>query len=180
MGISLEQIDIALQSYQPIGRKTPGTFTVIHNGDVRIVLDRPNPSWFLRPVLRSLRPHARGRLIVVAGRMDDVPLDDIEEVGRMLGRDADALILHTHQANPERVDMLLKGTAKAIDPPMLIRVASEGRGIGAALRRAHPRDTVLVLADNPERSLQIVQRSAKARSAAPASEPTPENFQDAL
>jgi cyanophycin synthetase len=181
MGASLEQIDIALQSYQPNGRKSPGTFTIANNRDVRVVVDRPNPSWFLRPILRSLRPHARGRLIVVAGRMDDVPLDDIEEVGRMLGRDADALILHTHHVNPERVDMLLKGVSKAIDPPMLIRVASEGRGIGAALRRAHPRDTVLVLADNAERALQIVQRSSKSRNESIATSGlVSENFQDSI
>ena len=180
MGASLEQIDIALQSYQPNSRKTPGTFSIINNREVRIVVDRPNPSWFLRPVLRALRSHARGRLIVVAGRMSEVPLDDIEEVGRMLGRDAEALILHTHHVNPERVDMLLKGVSKAIDPPMLVRVASEGRGIGAALRRAHPRDTVLVLADNPDRALQVVQRSSKARNDASRPEPVYENFQDSI
>lgn len=180
MGASLEQIDIALQSYQPNGRKMPGTFAVINNRDVRIVVDRPNPSWFLRPVLRALRSHVRGRLIVVAGRMDDVPLDDISEVGRMLGRDADALILHSHDANAERVDMLLGGVAKAADPPMLIRVSAEGRGIGAALRRAHARDTILVLADNAERALQIVQRSSKSRSDAVVSEQAQENFQDSI
>lgn len=180
MGASLEQIDIALQSYQPNGRKMPGTFAIVNNRDVRIVVDRPNPSWFLRPVLRALRSHARGRLIVVAGRMDDVPLDDIGEVGRMLGRDAEALILHTHHANSDRVDMLLKGVAKAADPPLLIRVASEGRGIGAALRRAHPRDTVLVLADNAERALQIVQRSSKSRTGAAIPDQVYENFQDSI
>lgn len=181
IGASLEQIDVALQSYQPNNRKMPGTFAIINNRDVRIVVDRPNPSWFLRPVLRALRSRSKGRMIIVAGRMENVPLDDIEEVGRMLGRDAEALILHTHHATPDRVEMLLKGVAKAIDPPLLIRVASEGRGIGAALRRAHPRDTVLVLADNPERALQIVQRSSRTRSDSEVSSPQSyENFQDAL
>ena len=161
MGIPLETIETAIESYVPPARRMLGTFSVFNLDGVRIVIDRPSPSWAMRPLLRALRTHSRGRLIAAIGRMEGVAIADVEEVGRMIGRDADALVIHNHQLNPERVATFLKGVTRAFDPPVVLRVSSEGRAIGAVLRRAKPRDTVLILADDPLRAYQTVQRAIR-------------------
>jgi len=172
MGIPLETIEMAIESYDPPARRMLGTFSVFSLDGVRIVIDRASPSWALRPVLRALRTHARGRLIAAIGKMEGVSIADVEEVGRMIGRDADALVLHNHQVNPDRVSSFLQGVTRAFNPPVVLRVSSEGRAIGAVLRRAKPRDTVLILADDPLKAYQAVQRAIRlAAPVVPAHQP---------
>jgi len=164
VGLTPTEIEIALQSYTPRHSRMPGTMAVLQHNGGRVIVDRPDPSWFLRPVLRAIRSHSRGRLFVVAGRMKSVPMDDIEEVGRMLGRNADAIILHDHEATSARADILLKGVSRVLDPPLIIRVNSEARSIQSGLRRLRTGDMLLVLADDPVRALNVVERAGRIRA----------------
>ncbi len=162
IGLTPTEIEIALQSYTPRFSRMPGTMAVVQHNGARVIVDRPDPSWFLRPVLRAIRTHSRGRLFVVVGRMESVPIDDIEEVGRMLGRNADAIILHTHQANPARTEMLLNGVSRVLDPPLVVRVNAEARGIQSGLRRLKTGDMLLILADDAGRALNTIERATSA------------------
>jgi cyanophycin synthetase len=162
LGMTPTEIEIALLSYSPEHHKMPGTMAVMQHRGARVIVDRPDPSWFLRPVLRAIRAHSRGRLFVAAGRMESVPMDDMEEVGRMLGRNADAIILHDYRVNPGRTDLLLKGVTRALHPPLVVRVNSEIRAISSGMRRLRTGDMLLVLADDPAHSLAAVERAGHA------------------
>jgi cyanophycin synthetase len=167
VGLTPTEIEIALHSYTPHWSKMPGTMAVEQHQGARVIVDRPDPSWFLRPVLRAIRSHSRGRLFVVTGRMESVPMDDIEEVGRMLGRNADAIVLHDHHVNPARAEILLKGVSRVLDPPLVVRVNSETRAIQSGIRRLRAGDMLLVLADDPAKALATVQRAGRARAHSP-------------
>ena len=81
----------------------------------------------------------------------------------MVGRDADVIILHDHQANSTRAEILLKGVSRVLDPPLVVRVNSETRAIQSGLRRLRAGDMLLVLADDPVKALAAVERANRAR-----------------
>jgi cyanophycin synthetase len=145
MGIKPADIEGALLSYDPDPERTPGTMAVLRKNGFTVIIDRPDPSWFMRPVLRGIRAVSKGRLFVVTGRMESVPMGDILEVGRMLGRDADALILFDHESDPSQIDSLIQGARRVLDPPLVARYPTKLRAIDAALRRMREGDYLLIL-----------------------------------
>ena len=157
MGVQPAEIERALLSYAPQPEETPGTMAVLRKNGVTIVIDRPDPSWFLRPVLRGIRSVSKGRLYVVAGRMESVPLGDIQEVGRMLGRDADALILFDHESDPSQTDSLVQGARRVLDPPLVARYPTMERAIEVAMRRMREADYLLVLTGDPISAIDAVR-----------------------
>jgi len=160
VGLKPAEIERALLTYNPDPERAPGTMAVTRMNGSTVIIDRPDPSWFMRPVLRAIRAVSKGRLYVVTGRMESVPLGDVQEVGRLLGRDADVLILHDHESDPSQTDSLMQGARRVLDPPLVARYSSEHRAIDAALRRMRDGDCLLVLASDPNRALESV-RSAR-------------------
>lgn len=157
MGVQPADIERALLTYDPNPEKTPGTMAVIRKNGFTVIIDRTDPSWFMRPVLRGIRAVSKGRLFVVTGRMESVPMGDIPEVGRMLGRDADALILFDHESDPSQTDSLMQGARRVLDPPLVARYPSKARAIEAALRRMREGDYLLILTNKPADALASVQ-----------------------
>src|SRR5690606_12330051 len=130
---------------------------VVPRNGFTVIVDRTDPSWFMRPVLRAIRAVSKGRLFVVTGRMDSVPMGDIQEVGRMLGRDADVLILYDHESDPSQTDSLMQGARRVLDPPLVARYSSMDRAIESALRRMRKGDYMLVLTGKPAEALACVR-----------------------
>jgi len=157
-GIDAATIDAALHHFAPPTRRMAGTFTVVPWRGARIIIDRSDPSWFIRPVMRALRQHGHGALVVTTGRMDRVPFDDLEEVGRMLGRDAAAIVIHTIDETDDRARTLKRGAARNVNPTVVFHAATEGRAIAAAMRRLRPHAPLMILADDPVRAVRTVER----------------------
>jgi cyanophycin synthetase len=157
MGIKPADIERALLTYDPNPERSPGTMSVLRKRGITVIIDRTDPSWFMRPVLRGIRTMSKGRLFVVTGRLSSVPMGDVPEVGRMLGRDADALILFDHEGDPSHMDSLIQGARRVLDPPLVARYPSKHRAIEAALRRMREGDCLLVLTDKPADALASVR-----------------------
>jgi cyanophycin synthetase len=102
-GIENSTIADALTSFRPSPRSMPGSFNVFEVNGVTVIVDRPSPSWFLRPILRATRDRAAGRLLTITGLLGSVPDFDLAEVGRLLGRASNALILNDSKDRAERV-----------------------------------------------------------------------------
>ena len=156
-GLQPAEIERALLSYDPVPEQMPGTMAVLRRNGLNVIIDRPDPSWFMRPVLRAIRAVSKGRLYVVTGRMESVPLGDIQEVGRMLGRDADVLILHDHDSDPSQTDSLMQGARRVLDPPLVARYTNVHRAIEAALRRMRDGDYLLILSRHQIEALESVK-----------------------
>lgn len=157
-GIPTATIDAALHDFSPPAHRMAGTFTLVQWRGARIIIDRSDPSWFIRPVMRAIRQHGHGSLYVTTGRMDRVPFDDLEEVGRMLGRDAAAIVIHTIDERDDRAATLKRGAARNVNPTIAFHAATEGRAIAAAMKRLRPHDTLMILADDPVRAVRTVER----------------------
>jgi UDP-N-acetylmuramyl tripeptide synthase len=157
-GIGADIIREALTAFEPSVEHLPGSFSVRQVGSIDSFVDRMMPSWFLRPVLRAANPHARRRQISVIGGLHKLPVDDVFEIGRMLGRPHGAVI-HHGELDEARVEALKRGIARNPYPPVLIHLPTERRAINRALQAMRGDDVVLFLCDgDPSAALRAVGR----------------------
>lgn len=124
-----------------------GSFNVLQLGETIAVIERPLPSWFLRPVLRALSMLRRGRLITMIGATQAVPNDDLVEFGRLVGRLSDALVLNSSAWSAEQAALIKRGIAQNDLPPLLIHVPGEHQAISRTIRMAKDDDTLLFLSE---------------------------------
>jgi UDP-N-acetylmuramyl tripeptide synthase len=160
IGIPPEVIRDALAGFMPNPMDLPGSFNLIEAGGVKVIVDRPDPSWFLRPVMRVVRDIPRHRLITVAGQFTSAPVSDLQEIGRLVGRVSSAIIVHNQESDGERAERLRQGIAMNDVPPVVIRTTTERRAVNRALRMARPGDALLILAEQAPAVLRSVMRAA--------------------
>jgi cyanophycin synthetase len=158
-GLSSASIGGALLGYEPDPMLTPGSFNVVDLGGATAVVERPDPSWFLRPALRAIRDLPRNRLITVSGRMDEIGESDLVEVGRLLGRTSSVLILHSERDQPERAALIRQGIALNDFPPIILHTTTERRAVNRAIESIQPGDAVLIVADNPTSVLRSLNKA---------------------
>jgi cyanophycin synthetase len=166
-GLSSSTIGAALADFTAPPRLMPGSFNVVAADDRTFVVDRPAPSWFLRPALRAVGHLPARRLLTVVGRTEATPSSDLFEAGRLLGRGSGAVILHSEVGAPVRAKLLLHGIAANAVPPVIVHVPTESRAVGRLLRLARPGDLGFILADDPPAVLRALER-ARGRSVDPS------------
>jgi UDP-N-acetylmuramyl tripeptide synthase len=160
IGIPAGVIEAALESFTTTDAWMPDSFRVIDLEGVSVVLDRPNPSWFLRPVLRALKDLAPNRIISVVGHLTGIPASDLPEVGRLIGRNSTLVVSHSDEAEPARSGAIKLGAAQNEIPPVIVHTKTEGRALSRALASAKRGDVVFVLADQPARLARTLTRAA--------------------
>lgn len=159
-GVPAPTVAKALETFVVPAALLPGSFNVVRACEFTAVVDRPAPSWFLRPLLRAVGPRDNGRTVTVLGRMDQVSDQDLPEVGRLVGRSSDVLILHSQEAGALRAALLRQGAALNHVPPVVVHVPTERRAVTRAIKVLRPGDTALFLADDPASVLRALQRVA--------------------
>ena len=164
-GIAPTTIETGLGSFAVSSKLMPGSFNVLPVGEATAVVDRPAPSWFLRPALRALAHLPARRLLTVAGKMLAVPDEDLVETGRLLGRGGGALILHGAAEHADRAARLRQGITGNEVPPVAMQAASERQAVRRALDLLRPGDLVFVLADEPASVLRALDRARSSPSA---------------
>jgi UDP-N-acetylmuramyl tripeptide synthase len=165
IGIVPEIIRKALKSFESIDLWMPESFQVIDLDGISVVVDRPNPSWFLRPILRALRDVGANRVITVVGKLGGIPASDLPEVGRLLGRVSSLFVSHSENEEQERSASVRQGAAMNDIPPVILHTKTEGRAVERALSIARSGDLVLVLADRPAPLARSLRRNAARRNA---------------
>lgn len=147
-GVPHDAIRRALRLFAASHDGQSPVFHSCESHNVRIVIDRPNPSWCLRQVVRAVRDANARRVITIAGRLDSVPQDDLPEIGRLLGRLSGVIVVHSAVVDDIRVRLLRQGVAQNPTPPVIVHRQNEERAMTLALERARPDDLVFVLADD--------------------------------
>ena len=158
-GIPVRDIGDALRNYEPNPMLSPGSFNVLNLGEAKAIVERPDPSWFLRPALRAVRDLPRNRLITVAGKMEEIDEADLNEVGRLLGRTSSIMVLHSGREQPERMALLRQGVALNDFPPVIVHTTTERRAVSRVLEMIRPGDAALILADNPMSVIRVLLKS---------------------
>lgn len=161
-GITGDPIPQALRRFDIPGWQMPAAFNASRVGEAVVLIDRPAPPWFLRPTLRAAAHLPHRRLIVVVGRQAAVPVEHLTEIGRLLGRAADVLIVHSEDDAPSRTEAFRRGVALNDVPPLVVHVPTERQATNRALKNLRPTDVVLVLADEPAPVLRAVARASDA------------------
>jgi cyanophycin synthetase len=166
IGLKTDEIRLALRQFNTSDFWMPDSFRVVDLDGIAVVLDRPNPSWFLRSVLRSLRDIAPNRIISVVGRLTGVPVSDLPEVGRLIGRASSLVVAHSENDEPARAAAIKQGAAQNEVPAVIMHTRSEGRALSKALSLARKGDLILVLADRPVPLIQSIKRAAESSARA--------------
>jgi hypothetical protein len=154
-GISISTIRAGLGEYVPHAASMPGSFNVFDAGPATVVLDRPTPSWFLRTSIRGAAGLGDRRQIRVVGPMLGVPTSDMNEVGRLLGRQSGAIIMHGEWPY-DRLGLFKLGVAMNDVPPVMLHTADERRAIIQGLEMLRADDVLLVLAESPATAVRLV------------------------
>src|SRR5680860_232917 len=55
IGVRASAISAALRAFRSDVREMPGSFNLMYSSGVPTIVDRPAPSWFIRPIVRALR-----------------------------------------------------------------------------------------------------------------------------
>ncbi len=154
-GITIPQVRAGLSKYLPRAAIMPGSFNVFDAGPATVVVDRPTPSWFLRTSIRGAAGLGDRRQVRVVGPMLSVPTTDMNEVGRLLGRQNGAIIMHGDWPY-DRLGLFKLGVAMNDVPPVLLQAADERRAIIQGLEMLRFDDVLLVLAENPAAAVRLV------------------------
>jgi cyanophycin synthetase len=172
LGVRVSAMGNALTSFHSSPRTMPGSFNTVSTGNGLAIVDRPAPSWFLRPVLRGLRDFSKVRLISVLGQFDGIPSDDLVEIGRLIGRQSSVVLLHNLPGNDEtQIELVREGIAKNELPPIVMTLPSETQAISTALTRSRLHDCIYVMTDRPKhvaRQVMIHARRMKRHTSGPA------------
>lgn len=158
-GITPTTVATALADFISPSGLMPGSFNVVSLNGATVVVDRPAPSWFLRPALRAVAHMPHTRLLRVVGGLSYVPASDLVELGRLLGRSGGAVILHGQSATPDRAALLRQGIAANQVPPVIVQVETERQALGRALKIIRPSDLLLILAEQPAVVLRALDRA---------------------
>lgn len=150
LGINAEKIRAGLRGYGNDPEVIPGSFNLLSTGNSVLILDSPSASWHLRPVLRALRDYHRARLLTVLSGLHGTMQSDVAELGRLLGRVSNILIVSDDDpSDAERMPLIAEGARRNELPPMLIPVDTEIEGVRRAIGLARPKDVIYILSDDP-------------------------------
>lgn len=144
VGVDTATIVATLTDFETTPDILPGSFNVFRSGPFRTIIDVVSPSWFLRPLLRAVNPSNQRRLITVIGDLEHLPIDDVQEVGRLLGRHHGAIVTHSNTGS-RALARFRKGISANAYPPPIIHLPTERRALNRALKTTRPRDELLIL-----------------------------------
>lgn len=168
-GIAMADIAAGLAHHVARPESMPGSFNVFETGSSTIVIDQPVPSWFLRSSLRATANLGMGRHVCVVGPMTNVPLDDLAEVGRLIGRNSAVVVVHGDW-DSERMSLFRQGAASTDVPPIFVQSVDERRAIQQGIGMVGREDVLLVLAEDAPAAVRLVsnrvRRQARADRAA--------------
>ncbi len=150
IGLRSSAVAAALRSFRSDFWSMPGSFNIMYASGVPTIIDRPAPSWFLQPVIRALRDFRQARLLTVVGRFDEVPVEDLGEVGRLLGRVSSALLIATGRSTDGYPwELVRDGAMRNEVPPVVLPFATEHAAFRKAQAMARAADTIYLLSENP-------------------------------
>lgn len=125
-------------------------------GDVLLVVDYAHTEQALEAALVALRPHTRGRLLVVFGCGGDRDSGKRPAMGRVACQHADAVIVTDDNPRHEDPAAIRAAVLAGCRRPAACReVADRGRAIRAAVADARPGDVVLVAGKGHETTQQV-------------------------
>jgi len=144
IGVDLPTIQHVFRTFRAAWDILPASMNLYQYHDARVVIDQLAPSWILKDVLRVLNPGGKRRQITMVGDLSWIEADEIEDVGRLLGRYGGVIVMHGDN-DPELLSVFKRGLASNPYPPLLSRLPTERRAINRAFKALKPNDVLILL-----------------------------------
>jgi len=144
VGIDDATIASALVGFAADADALPGSFNVWESPKLRVVVSTVEQSWVLRQILRAINPGAARRQLTVLGNIGSLDSRDATELGRLLGRNHGAIILHGEH-DEVQLEAFRHGITANEYPPLIIHVTDERRAIRRVMQTAREDDVVLLI-----------------------------------
>lgn len=134
----------------------PGRMELVHDGEVRVLVDYAHTPDALAKALAAVRPHVEGKLCLVFGCGGDRDRGKRPQMGERASQGADRIVLtsdNPRNENPEAImEAVRAGISSGVD---LYCEADRGRAIEQALDQAEAGDLVLVAGKGHEAYQEI-------------------------
>lgn len=144
IGVDLPTIQKVFSTFRAAWDILPASMNLYGYNDARVVIDQLAPSWILKDVLRVLNPGNGRRQITVVGDLSWIERDEVQDVGRILGRYGGVIVLHGEN-DADRLASFKKGLASNPLPPLLSSLPTERRAINRAFKALRPSDVLIIL-----------------------------------
>lgn len=144
IGVDLHTIRKVLQTFRAAWDILPASMNLYQYNDARVVIDQLSPSWILKDVLRVLNPGGKHRQITMVGDLSWIEKDEVEDVGKLLGRHGGVIVMHGEN-EPERLADFKRGLANNQYPPLLSTLPTERRAINRSFKALRPTDVLIIL-----------------------------------
>lgn len=144
LGIDLPCIVRTLRVFRSASDILPTSLNIYETEEWRAAIDQLAPPWVVRSVLKAINPGASRRQVSVLGDLRSIEAEEIQELGRLLGRFHGAIVLHSVQ-DERLVDLFRQGLASNPYPPLFIRLPTERRAINRAFKALRTDDVLLIL-----------------------------------
>jgi cyanophycin synthetase len=158
IGIGADHVRNGIVRVHPDHANLPTSLNSFCASNVRVVIDRPSPSWFLGPLLRAARSMRAKRLIFVVDYRDVPNHDDTVEVGRMIGRNAQMCVVINDDRSLASVMAVKAGIAQNEIPPPIAHADSLPNAVLRAVGSAHEDDLVVVLTNRAQTVYRALAR----------------------
>src|SRR5690606_16558223 len=113
-----------VQTFAPDADRLPGSCNVFQVAGATILLDAARQVWTLKSLIRGIRHQRHRRTIIVSSYFAHLPMEQVAEAGRLLGRLGGVVILHSDAPQPV-VDVLKDGIARNKVPPLVLAMPTE-------------------------------------------------------
>lgn len=144
IGIDIHPIKHVFQTFRAAWDILPASMNLYEYKEARAVIDQLAPAWVLKDVFRVLNPKAERRQITVLGDLEWIEADEVEAVGRLLGRYRGAIVMHGEPSS-ERLARFKRGLTESPYPPLLSVLPTERRAINRAFKALRPNEVLLIL-----------------------------------
>jgi UDP-N-acetylmuramyl tripeptide synthase len=164
MSVGIDPLTISgtLREFSITDHELPGSFNTYAIGGYTVIVDRVSTPGHLRQLIRTVNPGHQRRQITVIGNLDGFHLSRVADVGRVLGRQSGAIILHS-DPSPNRVEAFRRGITANEYPPLFAYLPTERRAINRAIKSAHPEDIVLILTgEDPSPVIRAIRRQLES------------------
>ena len=158
IGISSDCIRQGLLRVQPDNAHLPTSLNSFTASGIRVIIDRPSPSWFLGPLLRASRTLKPNRIVFVTDYRGVSNQDDSVEVGRMIGRNASMCVMIDDDNSLASVMAIKAGIAQNHVPPPIAHASSLPKAVIRGLSAAREGDLVVVLTNRAQTVYRALAR----------------------
>ncbi len=148
LGYPLAGILATVSKFSPDISRQPGACNIFEYFDSRIIVDSAPRAWPLKMLMRGIRRQPHRRTLVVAGVFPDMPLEEIREIGRIIGSLAGVVIIHANSDQAARRELLKAGLADSAALPIVIEATNEIEAVDRMLNLLQRYDSGLVLAED--------------------------------